>query len=259
MTLVDDGLLSLDSVVGTWYPLLPLAKQAITLRQLFSHTSGLPMLHPCLSSSSTTLSACADSILAQPLIAPPGSVFAYGGASMQVAGAIAERAVAAAGAPATWDQLFQQRFAQPLGLTTMSYGGSANPRIAGGLSCDLADLGPVLRMLLAGGRYGAAEIVSAGSLAAMLVETGEGFVVLNSPGAAIHAVGYGFGAWRTGEDANGTTFEAGSMGAFGSVFWADLSRGYGAWLLTLDEGTADASALLADLRPLIRAALGSAP
>jgi hypothetical protein len=42
-------------------------------------------------------------------------------------------------------------------------------------------------------------------------------------------------------DANGGTTESASMGAFGSVFRADFQRGYGAWLLTLDNGKAAAA------------------
>jgi CubicO group peptidase (beta-lactamase class C family) len=255
MTMVDDGLLSLDTTLGTHYPSLSLLRRGITLRQLFSHTSGLAANAPCMNSDTTTLQACADQILGLPLQYLPGTAFSYGGTSMHVAGAVAELAAAAAGAPASWNQLFATRFLQPLGLGTMSFGAGPNPRVAGGITCNLADLAPVLRMLLAGGDFGATEVLSANSLATMLAETGEGLPVLSSPGAALQAIGYGFGVWRLDEDTNRTTATAASMGAFGSAFWIDYEVGYGAWLFTLDQGTADAAAVIADLRPLLRDAL----
>jgi len=41
LALVDDGRLSLDDAVRRWLPSLPAAADAITLRQLLTHTSGL--------------------------------------------------------------------------------------------------------------------------------------------------------------------------------------------------------------------------
>ena len=41
LALVDDGRLSLDDAVRRWLPSLPAAADAVTLRQLLTHTSGL--------------------------------------------------------------------------------------------------------------------------------------------------------------------------------------------------------------------------
>ena len=41
-TLVDDGVLELTDTIGDWRPDLPLAWHPITLRQLLTHTSGVP-------------------------------------------------------------------------------------------------------------------------------------------------------------------------------------------------------------------------
>ena len=42
LSLVDKGVLSLDDTIGKWLPEMPKAWAKVTLRQLLSHTSGLP-------------------------------------------------------------------------------------------------------------------------------------------------------------------------------------------------------------------------
>lgn len=42
LSLVDDGVMSLDDTIGEWLPDLPDAWSEVTLRQLLDHTSGLP-------------------------------------------------------------------------------------------------------------------------------------------------------------------------------------------------------------------------
>ena len=93
MRLVDDGTLSLDDTVATYMPRYSGTQNgAITVRQAFSQTSGLWNDEwPCISSTATTLEACAVDILDHaPRISDPGATFFYGGNSMHVAGRIAE-------------------------------------------------------------------------------------------------------------------------------------------------------------------------
>ena len=100
--LVEAGILRWDSRVGDYFPDAPVATRDITLVQLFSHTSGIGIDDAdCLSSRQGSLQACARQILALPLEWTPGSTFAYGGNSMQVAGAMAEIA-----SGRSWDALF---------------------------------------------------------------------------------------------------------------------------------------------------------
>jgi len=80
MALVDEGKLSLDDRVSQYIPSFTGNKSAITIRQLFSHTSGLPsdtglQSNNCLSDRFTTLAACAEEIARQPLVAQPGTEF----------------------------------------------------------------------------------------------------------------------------------------------------------------------------------------
>src|SRR5450759_1536934 len=120
MSVVDEGRLSLDDHVIKYIPSFSGDKSSITIRQLLSHTSGLPAdsglsSSGCLSDRFTTLATCADKIAAGPLIAAPGTEFNYGGVSMQVAGRVAEIVEAR-----PWEEIFQQRIARPLALTTMT-------------------------------------------------------------------------------------------------------------------------------------------
>ncbi len=107
MTLVDEGKLKLDDKAGKYIPELNEGLKAnITVAHLLSHTSGLPTNSPCLTSNflvddTDTLENCAKEIANSRVTAVPGKTFAYGGASMQVAGRIAEIV-----SGKKWDDLF---------------------------------------------------------------------------------------------------------------------------------------------------------
>ena len=86
---------SVDSTLADFLPEFDKpGYQDITIRQAFSHSSGLPgedVGSPVLLNPFITLRQAAFQISQQPLEnAPPGSRFAYGGLSMQAAGAAAE-------------------------------------------------------------------------------------------------------------------------------------------------------------------------
>jgi len=118
MSLVDDGDLSLDDTVGHWLPEWNNGVRAsITLRMCFTHTAGLPSTHPAVGDDSITLRAAAMQLANVPLSYAPGTAFLYGGVSMHVAGAVCEVA-----AGQSWNQLFQQRIATPLGMTATDHG-----------------------------------------------------------------------------------------------------------------------------------------
>src|SRR6516225_6035669 len=85
--LVEQGKLHWSDTVGQYFPSAPAATRAITLGQMFSHTSGITTDDaPCIGDRGTTLDACAQQILALPLIYAPGTKFAYTGNAMQVGG-----------------------------------------------------------------------------------------------------------------------------------------------------------------------------
>jgi CubicO group peptidase (beta-lactamase class C family) len=224
MTLVEDGLLDLDAPVSQTLPAFSGDKAGMTLRQMFSHTSGLPggTEHPVLSDRTITLAQAADQIACCiPMAAPPGTQFAYGGLSMHVGGRMAE---VAAGVP--WDTLFAQRIGGPLGLAHTDYeafGATDNPRIAGGVRASLDDYGRVLEMLLGRGWFRGARILGPAAVAEMWKDQTFGVPIVMTP---VPGVRYGLGAWRDLVGELGQPIRVSSPGAFGFTPWLELDLGY---------------------------------
>src|SRR5712692_8971047 len=79
MSLVDNGLIDLDAPVSRYLPNFTGVHGTITMREAFSHTSGLPSDVPCLSDRSITLEECVDQISRVPLLEDPGTALRYGG------------------------------------------------------------------------------------------------------------------------------------------------------------------------------------
>ena len=89
LSLVDDGTLSLDEPIGPTLPWLTGPAGAITLRQLLSHTSGLPASVEC---AEPTPAACDAAIAVAPLIDVPGEGFHVTDLDAHVAARLAETA-----------------------------------------------------------------------------------------------------------------------------------------------------------------------
>lgn len=239
--LVEAGHLRWDSTVGDYFPEAPAAVRGITVDQLFSHTSGIATEEAaCLSARGVTLQQCALEILATPLAWAPGSVFAYGGNSMQVAGALAERATGR-----SWDLLFQAEMVAPLGLTGTDwtaaavrdgYVANANPRIAGGARSSLADYSRVVDMVLAGGDVNGEAFLSPQTLAEMARDRTLGLPIADSPESRTDQ-GYGLGQWVEARDVHGATTRVSSPGAFGFTPWVDWRQGSSGVLLVRGNGS----------------------
>jgi len=226
MTLVDAAALDLDAPVSASLPVFTGAKGLMTLRQMFSHTSGLPggTNHPVLADTTITLAQAADEIACCiALAAPPGTQFAYGGLSMQVGGRVAEVADGQ-----LWDALFAHRLAGPLGMTHTDYdsfGATDNPRIAGGARSSLDDYGRLLEMLLAKGWFRGARILSEAAVAELWQDQTFGVPIVFAP-VGFEGLRYGLGAWRNLVAAQGEPVRVSSPGAFGFTPWIDLDLGY---------------------------------
>lgn len=226
MSLVDDALLSLDDHVSDYISSFTGTKAGITLRQLMSHTSGLPGKSRYHVDKTLTLEQAVDSIAVKvPLQASPGSAFRYGGVSMQVAGRIAE---VVAGAP--WDTIWSERIARKLGMQNTDYNGlgeTDNPQIAGGAQTTARDYILFLRMLMNDGASEGREILSPSAVSAILSDQTGGADIQATPYSGFEYLQtgisqrrYGIGNWIEREDESGSTPEAfGSQGAFGFSPW----------------------------------------
>jgi CubicO group peptidase (beta-lactamase class C family) len=117
LSLVDDGALSLSDKASVWLSELD---DRITVRQLLTHTSGLP---GHIESWKSTDSRRA--VLTAPSIGAPGTVFEYSCLGYISAGWIAE---SVAGKPLA--ELVTERVCRPLGLSDTGYWPSAVDRVA---------------------------------------------------------------------------------------------------------------------------------
>jgi CubicO group peptidase (beta-lactamase class C family) len=241
--LVDQGRLHWDDTLAQHVPEVPADKANLTLRQLFSMTSGIPGgdlrgASPCLADRATTLAACSAEILQLPLTGTPGSVMDYGGNAMQVAGHMVERATGE-----SWNDLFRREVAAPLGMTSTHYSlfpdiDSANPRIAGGMFSTAGDYMKLLLMWQAHGKAGTRRLLNSATVTEMDRDQTVGTRVISSP---LPGAGYGIGHWVEAKDAQGHSSLVSSPGAFGFTPWLDLRRDIAGVLLVFGDLSATRS------------------
>lgn len=242
-----------------------------TPEQLVSNTSGIPGLrqlslygpHLCQYSFDETIGfeACGEVLLSVPLpdSHDAGSIFDYGGSQWQLAGVTASVA-----ANATWNQLVDQYLGTPCGLEVFTFGnmwedltqwdgtasslrGQGNPNIEGGAITNLADYATLLQVHLNGGYCGATRVLSESALAEMRIDRGG--VVAENP------VPYGMGWWIR-NDMPGIYEDP---GAFGSMSFLDIERGFGGYVAIDDYTRTDAEAptklVREEIIPLLQSAL----
>ncbi len=228
LSLVDDGLIDLDAPVWTYLPIeFPAGtpKGQITVRQMFSHTSGLPAQSPLISDNTITLAEAVAAIgAATPLLAAPGTTFTYGGISMHVAGRVAEVVTGQ-----SWATLFTERVATPLGLTATDYeafGPTENPRIAGGARSSAHDLIRLAKMLANGGTLDDVSVLSPEAVAIMLSDQTGGAPPSPLPGSLAEWLGYGIGNWIEYRNAKtDAPEEFTSPGGAGTTPWVNSALG----------------------------------
>lgn len=90
MRCADLGHLNVDQTLGDTWPNMPADKSAITIRQVLSHTSGLPQSYDFEVTGSSEEARA--SILTLPLEAAPGDHFIYSNANYALAATIVDRA-----------------------------------------------------------------------------------------------------------------------------------------------------------------------
>lgn len=267
MSLIDDGTIGLDDPLAMYLPSYnePGLDQ-ITIRMGHAHTSGLPAnntgglddCNPCLNDRTTTLQACAAAIAAEGLRTDaggvpvtPGSEFGYGGCSMQAAGAAAEVAAAT-----PYVTLFDERIREPLGMTSMTFGVGANPRVGGGLSSNARDYARFLQMILQSGRWNGQSVLTPESARVLIQDQTNDVPIYYSPPVAVDAgfVGYGVGNWTNTQGPDGETIQCSSEGAFGFSPWVDIRRGALGVFLVQDQNQR-VRPLVEQIQALVRAAV----
>lgn len=226
MSLVDEGKLALSDSVGKFLPIFTSNKKgSMTIRQLFAHTAGFGGDSPQQYEYKRmmTLAEAVDSIAVYtPLVSRPGTEFDYGSAGMQIGGRIAEIV-----SGKKWQDLFDERIAQPCGMTA-EYRSARNPIIAGGVHTTAADYLKFLEMLVNRGSYNGNLVLSENAIGTMLTDQTENAEITGTPYATNpfsstpqRPVRYGVGNWLDVIDADGHLQESSSPGLFGTHPWQD--------------------------------------
>ncbi len=228
LSLIDSAPLplSLDTKLGAYIPAFGGDKSTVTIRQTFSHTSGLGD-SIFVGSDTLSLQQVAQRIALAPLeFSPPGSAFSYGGTSMQAAGAVGELV-----GQQPWDTLFSGRISGLVGMKHTAYVLStpANPRIAGGCESNATDFSLFMEMLRRGGvALNGATVLSKLSVDQMFTrQTANPITILNTPVQSpfVDGADYGVGVWLDERDANGNLLGAMAAGARGFSAWIDFDDG----------------------------------
>jgi CubicO group peptidase (beta-lactamase class C family) len=119
--LVDQQQVDLDTPVISYIPDLrlsdPRAAQAITLRQLLSHTSGLPSDKQWPPQVPPTRDGIVGEFANMPITAQPGTLFQYCSRCIVLAAYVLERITGQ-----SWEAYTRTHIFEPLGMTTASFG-----------------------------------------------------------------------------------------------------------------------------------------
>jgi CubicO group peptidase (beta-lactamase class C family) len=289
MMLVDEGKLKVDDRVDKYLPefvgqklvagkdgdraILKDPSRPITVRDLLTHTSGLPdSMPPGLpaieSLHNPTLAEAVKSFAKRPLTFEPGSKWSYSNAGMAALGRIVEVV-----SDRPYDEFLRERLFAPLGMVdttfyptreqmrrvAVTYNGKDGklvadassgvaptrdkryPSPAGGLYSTAPDLAKLYRMLLHRGTIGGRRYISEAGLAEMTrLQTGE----IKTGFTEGMGYGLGFGVVRTPtgvtEALSPGTF--GHGGAWGTQAWIDPKRGEFAVLLIQRAGLGNSDA-----------------
>ncbi len=201
MTFVDEGKLALRDPASKYLQYLVGTKAGITVQQLFAHTSGYAGEIAVMRDMKIPMKDAAYRISTERLQYTPGTRFAYGGASMQLGGRILEIV-----GEKSFEELFQERLAQPLGMVHTSFyglGKTQNPLLAGGAKSSAREYARFLQMLMNKGVWQGKRILSETAITEMHSNQAGRVPVLRrlqSTSATLtqtsEIANYGLGVWR---------------------------------------------------------------
>lgn len=247
MLLVERGQVGLSDPVNLYFPeFTGEEREKIRVRDLLSHTSGLPDMLPEnteLRRAHAPLSEFVNRTLKTPLLFPPGTSFRYQSMGTLLAGTIVEKVT---GQPLR--EFEKKEMFEPLGMkdSSLGLGGRkvadlvpcmTSPKANkadeerfgpnsdywrdmghpwGGMHSTTADLAILLQTFLDGGTYGGTRLFSPATVAQMIRNQNEG---LNNPWGLGWALAPSR-AWNAlGDLVSARAF--GHAGATGTVAWAD--------------------------------------
>jgi CubicO group peptidase (beta-lactamase class C family) len=234
LSLVDDGVLSLDDSIGRFLPIFTKYKKGnCTIRQCFSHTGGWDDTGDTYIGVRTfSLAQSVDEIAKNVNYAyKPGTTFDYGGVSMQIVGRVAEVA-----SKKPWNQLFKEKVVDKLELkdSDFTFVTDSNPRVAGGMMSSPADIIKLSEMILNKGLYKNTRVLSEKTWNELWKDQTNGAKIVYTPYPTVpninnpynvSEVRYSIGAWLDVQNPTTKYVEQISGdGAFGTSFWIDRCR-----------------------------------
>jgi CubicO group peptidase (beta-lactamase class C family) len=232
MTFVDEGKLKLTDTVGKYLPVLSQhGKGNITISECLSHMTAIksPDLKESLAEmrSVNSMDEAMEKIAALPMEGEPGKVFHYSNTGLQIAGAVIEKI-----SGKSFETLFAERIAQPLGLKNTDFGKGKVALPAGGASSTPEDYLNFLVMLLNKGMYNGKRILTETSVNAMQVNRVTKEVSTAYSPTEAGSFGYGYGEWVMENSTTSNISKAvTSPGLFGSFPWIDNEKKYCAFLM----------------------------
>lgn len=231
MTLVDEGKIDLDAPVSRYLAQFTGDKAHMTIRQMFSHSSGL-VDFPGAWNYGISMGEYADRVAREGVMEGlPGTGVRYASASMQVVGAIAEKVTGK-----SWNMLFIERIAKPCDMGSTTYAlrsENHNPMLAGGARSSMRDYGHFLEMIAGKGVYHGRRVLSERAVREMQKDQTGALPLLRASndrmGRASH---YGLGEWLDIQAPDGRAIQVSSPGAFGFRPWLNLDRNlYGVFMM----------------------------
>jgi CubicO group peptidase (beta-lactamase class C family) len=251
MTFVDEGKLKLSDTVGTYLPILSKnGKGGITIAQCLSHQTGIktPPLKESLQEmrgENSMDDAMAD-IAKLDMEGQPGKTFHYSNAGLQIAGAIIEKI-----SSKSFETLFAERIAKPLGLKNTDFDHAKVALPAGGAYSTAEDYLNFLVMILNKGTYNGKRVLSENAIREMQINRITADVKVAYSPAEAGDTGYGYGEWVYKDALNTPSAVVSSPGLFGSYPVIDNKNKYAAFLITFYINSKGRQARYAELKQLI--------
>jgi len=233
--LIDQGLIDAEAPVSRYLPQFVGDKAAMTMRQLFSHTSGFgnDSADPVITDDSITLAQAVDQIACChdfPAGYSVGGQFAYGGISMHIGGRVAEVVTGL-----DWEDSWKADLGALLGIGSIDWQGlgpTRNYMIAGGARSNLRDYGRLLHLLLNEGWANGQRVLSRDAVFRFWQDNVGDLPVIDPPPTASDPVLYGLGSWHDNTRPQTDRPLIHSLGAFGFFPWVDFKHGlYGVFMI----------------------------
>jgi len=229
MSFVDEKKLSLEDTIGKFLPIFThYGKGNIKIKNCLSHTTGIeskPLnLFTMLDESNYPSLEAQVNYFAKnkKIITAPGTEFSYSSIGLSIAARVIEII-----SNKSFEELFHERIAKPLGMLNTSFGKDGLVSPSGGAKSTAHDYINFLVMILNKGMYEEKKILSEKSITIMQQAQTNSSMIRYAPKGA-EGFNYAFGEWVQETDKNGNSIVLTSPGFFGSWPYVDNCRNYAA-------------------------------